>query len=114
MAELDEAELTRLQNASVAVMGAAMAGNPKHTLSPAAGAVLLAVPALTDEVRHYRAENARLHEALAFAASAIKSGESWTPTCEEMIGGALRGDVASGRSPNLREVRPGLYERVDD
>lgn len=38
-----------------------------------------------------RAENARLYEALAFAASVIKSGESWTPTCEEMIGGALRG-----------------------
>lgn len=37
-----------------------------------------------------RAEIARLHEALAFAASAIKSGESWSATCEEMIGGALR------------------------
>jgi hypothetical protein len=37
-----------------------------------------------------QAEVARLREALAFAASVIKSGESWTTTCEEMIGGALR------------------------
>lgn len=34
-------------------------------------------------------EVARLREALAFAASCIKSGESWTPTCAEIIGGAL-------------------------
>lgn len=27
--------------------------------------------------------------ALAFAASVIKSGEPWTETCEQMIGGAL-------------------------
>lgn len=32
----------------------------------------------------------RLHKALAFAASAIKSGESWTPTCEYEIGVLLR------------------------
>lgn len=30
-----------------------------------------------------------LHHALAFAASVIKSGESWSATCEEIIGGAL-------------------------
>ena len=33
----------------------------------------------------------KLHTALAFAASCIKSGESWSPVCEDMIGGALRG-----------------------
>jgi len=43
------------------------------------------------EYTQLRAENARLREALGFAASAIKSGESWTATCEEMIGGALKG-----------------------
>lgn len=32
----------------------------------------------------------RLEEALGFAASVIKSGESWTATCEDVIGGALR------------------------
>jgi len=32
---------------------------------------------------------AQLHEALAFAASVIKSGEPWTDTCERIIGGAL-------------------------
>lgn len=36
-----------------------------------------------------RAEVRRLREALAFAQSAIKSGEPWTTTCEEVIGGAL-------------------------
>jgi len=30
-----------------------------------------------------------LHQALAFAASVIKSGEPWTETCESVIGGAL-------------------------
>ena len=30
-----------------------------------------------------------LYRALAFAASAIKSGEPWSQTCEDMIGGAL-------------------------
>ena len=40
-------------------------------------------------------EIARLREALSFAASCIKSGESWTSTCEEMIGGALRGKAGA-------------------
>jgi hypothetical protein len=31
-------------------------------------------------------ENAKQRTSLAFAASVIKSGESWTPTCERMIG----------------------------
>jgi hypothetical protein len=35
-------------------------------------------------------ENTRLRGALGFAASVIKSGESWSATCAEMIGGALR------------------------
>jgi hypothetical protein len=33
----------------------------------------------------------KLRTALAFAASVIKSGESWTDACEEQIGGALNG-----------------------
>ena len=37
-----------------------------------------------------RAHADRLAEALAFAASAIKSGEPWTQTCEKKIGGALK------------------------
>jgi len=36
------------------------------------------------------AQNERLRKALAFAASVIKSGESWTATCEDVIGSALR------------------------
>jgi hypothetical protein len=48
------------------------------------------VPALVAEVARLRAENERLRKALAFAASVIKSGESWTATCEDVIGGALR------------------------
>lgn len=31
----------------------------------------------------------KLRHALAFARSVIKSGEPWTQTCEEIIGGAL-------------------------
>jgi hypothetical protein len=46
--------------------------------------------ALVAEVRRLRGENARLREALAFAQSVIKSGEPWTQTCEDVIGGALR------------------------
>lgn len=33
---------------------------------------------------------AELGQALAFAASVIKSGEPWTATCEQVIGEALR------------------------
>jgi len=36
-----------------------------------------------------REEVRQLREALAFAASVIKSGERWTSTCEELIGDAL-------------------------
>jgi hypothetical protein len=32
------------------------------------------------------------HKALSFASSVIKSGEPWTSTCDEIIGGALRQD----------------------
>lgn len=39
----------------------------------------------------FREHVTRLHRALAFAASVIKSGEPWTQTCDEVIGGALRG-----------------------
>ena len=39
----------------------------------------------------YLRQLGKLHTALAFAASCIKSGESWSPVCEDMIGGALRG-----------------------
>lgn len=53
-----------------------------------------------DEAKHCaRTAEARarqLGEALAFAASVIKSGETWTPTCEAVIGGALRGDGGKG------------------
>lgn len=35
---------------------------------------------------------ARLREALAFAASVIKSGERWSDECERIIGGALSGE----------------------
>lgn len=36
-----------------------------------------------------RDEAAELRAALAFAQSVIKGGESWSPTCDEIIGGAL-------------------------
>jgi hypothetical protein len=39
-------------------------------------------------------EIARLRAALAFARSAIKSGEPWGPVCERIIGGALSGRTA--------------------
>lgn len=38
---------------------------------------------------HWKARAERLGQALAFAASAIKSGEPWTPECEKTIGRAL-------------------------
>ncbi len=41
--------------------------------------------------RLLKAECAILRKALAFAASTIKCGESWTSVCEEIIGNALRG-----------------------
>lgn len=43
-----------------------------------------------DMLRRSGEENERLREALAFAASAIKSGEPWTDTCETKIGSLLK------------------------
>ena len=37
----------------------------------------------------FRGRIATLEKALAFAASCIKSGEPWTPTCDTIIAGAL-------------------------
>ena len=54
---------------------------------------------LVGEVRRLRGESARLGEALAFAASAIKSGEPWTPACEEVIGTALEGPADDDAPP---------------
>jgi len=43
------------------------------------------------EARREMAEQLRrCHRALAFARSVIKSGEPWTDTCEDVIGGALK------------------------
>lgn len=43
-----------------------------------------------DALVEARSRAAVLGNALAFAASVIKSGEGWTATCEDVIGGALR------------------------
>lgn len=43
------------------------------------------------QVRALKAERDALRAALAFAASAIKSGEPWTARCEEVIGQSLAG-----------------------
>ena len=45
-----------------------------------------------------------LAEALGFAASCIKSGESWSNTCEEVIGGAL--DEAKGWKEEPEDRQP--------
>lgn len=54
------------------------------------------IPALMNALRYGRELDAErlarislLQRALAFAQSVIKSGESWSPTCDEIIGGAL-------------------------
>lgn len=44
----------------------------------------------TTEAAAKNAEIARLRVALAFAASCIKAGESWSPMCEDVIVGAMR------------------------
>lgn len=61
----------------------------------------------------YRAEIARLREALAFAASAIKSGEAWTPICEEVIGGALAG-LQQSASPAAGDLRGSYVPKTGD
>lgn len=43
----------------------------------------------SDRELELREVNARLREALKFAASVIKSGEAWSVQCESIIGGAL-------------------------
>jgi hypothetical protein len=47
--------------------------------------------AIDAHVVRFRDENERLRAALAFAASCIKAGEPWTPECERIIDGALKG-----------------------
>ena len=70
---MDEAELAALQNDSVAALARA-SFDPKHVLTGEAAALLLAIPALCDEIRGLRAvmeelapapaEVVRLHELL--------------------------------------------------
>ena len=57
-----------------------------------------ASPAARPEERTWEAHIKRVEKerddalgVLAFAASVIKSGESWSTTCEKVIGGALKG-----------------------
>lgn len=58
-----------------------------------------------------------LREALAFAQSVIKSGESWTSKCEEVIGGALGAPLDSEvvswilKTTDLRSAIRELMER---
>jgi len=40
----------------------------------------------------------RLRVALSFAKSVIHSGEDWSPSCDEMIDGALSADAPAGDS----------------
>lgn len=54
------------------------------------------IPELINALRYGREVDAerlarinRLEQALAFAQGVIKSGEPWSPTCDEIIGGAL-------------------------
>lgn len=62
---MSEEELTALQNQSVVVMGAAERGDEfTDAESEAAVAVVLAVPALCDEIRHLQAENRALRALL--------------------------------------------------
>jgi len=53
---------------------------------------------------------AALEEALAFAASVIKSGEQWSPTAQQVIGGALANAQASAKAYTAR-VR---YKALED
>ena len=45
---------------------------------------------LQSEIAFLEEEIYELRKALSFAACCIKSGESWTETCEEIIGKLLR------------------------
>lgn len=42
-----------------------------------------------DCLKRIIAERDEAHRALCFARSVIKSGEDWSETCEEIIGGAI-------------------------
>lgn len=42
-----------------------------------------------DCLKRIIAERDELRKALGFAQSCIRSGESWSPDCDEIIGGAL-------------------------
>lgn len=63
-AEITEAELTNLQNQSVAALGAATS-SPKYVLPELAAGLLMAIPALCDEIRHARDRVAFLEAQLA-------------------------------------------------
>lgn len=54
------------------------------------GVIIIVRDGEIDKVVKWFNDNARYREALAFAASVIKSGEPWTETCEEKIGRLLK------------------------
>jgi hypothetical protein len=50
----------------------------------------ITIDSLNEDRYALRSKLAKMRDALAFAASVIKSGEPWTDKCEEVIGGALK------------------------
>lgn len=86
-----------LKRAGEQVLGAkGLTGNDHVRLSALLKVAALEIEALRaaegvarDDAAELRAQVSRFQEALAFAQSVIKSGEPWSPTCDEIIGGAL-------------------------
>jgi len=94
---MTEAELTRLQNQSVAALGASL-DSPKYVLPPAAADILIAIPALCDEVR---AVQAGLRDLYAYTVELEGAMAPWLVT---------RPHMAS--LPGTQDSRDALGERV--
>jgi hypothetical protein len=94
---MTEDELTALQNQSVAVMAASL-DSPTHALTPAGEAVVLAVPALCDEVRAVRAA---LGDLYAYTVELEGAMAPWLITRPHMA-----------RLPGTQDGRNALGERM--
>jgi len=101
---MNEDELAALQQQSVDVL-AASTSSPKHVLPSAAAALLVAVPALCDEVRTARTGREALREAL-------RDLYAYTVEVEGAMGPWLITRPHMARLPGTQEGRDALGART--
>jgi hypothetical protein len=65
-------------------------------------------------IAELRKENLHAHRALGFFASAIKSGEPWSPACQEMLDGTKSEESLAKERSDLEQVIRENMREIDE